>query len=64
MRLKMQEHAKNLEFEQAQKIKILIDSIGVLSERQIARDIIPGDHDIFVSLEKYEKLYVGILQIR
>lgn len=41
MRMKMQDHAKKLEFEEAQKIKILIDSIGVLSEKQIARDIIP-----------------------
>ncbi len=64
MRNKMQEHAKRLEFEEAQKIKTLIDSIGVLAERQLARDIIPGDHDIFVVLEKYEKYHIGIMQIR
>ena len=64
MRTKMQDYAKKLEFEEAQKIKLLIDSLTTLSERQLARDTLPGDHDIFVSLEKYEKLYVGILQIR
>ncbi len=37
----MQNHAKKLEFEEAQKIKILIESIGVLAEKQIARDVIP-----------------------
>ncbi len=64
MRAKMHDHAKKLEFEEAQKIKILIDSLGVLAEKQIARDVIPGDHDIFVVLEKYEKYHIGIMQIR
>jgi excinuclease UvrABC nuclease subunit len=41
MKKKMQDHAKNLQFEEAQKIKVLIDSIGVLAEKQLARDIIP-----------------------
>lgn len=41
MRIKMQDHARKLEFEEAQKIKVLIDSIGVLAEKQIARDVIP-----------------------
>ncbi len=64
MRMKMQDHAKKLEFEEAQKIKILIDSIGVLSEKQIARDVIPWNHDIFIVLEKYEKYHIGLMQIR
>ena len=64
MRGKMYDHAKKLEFEEAQKIKTLIDSLGVLAEKQIARDVIAGDHDIFVVLEKYEKYHIGIMQIR
>ncbi len=61
---KMQEYAKNLEFEKAAKVKAEIEAINVLRQKQLARDILPWDHDIFVALEKYEKLFVGLLQIR
>ena len=64
LKVKMQEHAKKMEFEEAQKIKILLDAIGHISEKQLARDALPWDHDIFVMLEKYEKLYVWVLQVR
>jgi excinuclease ABC subunit C len=61
---KMQSHAQKLEFEAAQKTKELIGALSVLGEKQIVRDILPGDHDIFVWLEKYEKSYSCIIQIR
>lgn len=64
LKSKMQAHAKQLEFEEAQKIKILLDAIWHISEKQLARDALPWDHDIFVMLEKYEKLYVWVLQVR
>lgn len=37
---KMHSHARKLEFEEAQKIKELLDSIGHITEKQIARDLI------------------------
>ncbi len=61
---KMHEHAKNLEFEDAAKIKSQIEAIRTLSEKQLARDVLPGDHDFFVALEKYGKLHVALMQIR
>lgn len=38
---KMRDYAKNLEFEKAGKLKSQIDAMKVLSERQIARDVLP-----------------------
>lgn len=61
---KMQNFAKNLEFEKAQKIKEELDSIAMLSQKQIARDSLPGDHDICVLLEKYNQFFIGFTQIR
>ena len=61
---KMHEHAKNLEFEEAAKLKSQIEAIRTLSEKQLARDVLPGDHDFFVALEKYGKLHVALMQIR
>ncbi len=61
---KMKNYAKNFEFEEAWKIKVQIEAMKNLSEKQIARDVIPWDHDVFVAIEKYDKLFVGLLQIR
>jgi excinuclease ABC subunit C len=60
----MKEKAKNLEFEEAAKIKTQIESIREISVKQIARDTISGDADAFVFLEKYERIFAGIAQIR
>jgi excinuclease UvrABC nuclease subunit len=38
---KMKEYAKSLEFEKAGKLKNQIDAMRMLSEKQIARDVLP-----------------------
>jgi excinuclease ABC subunit C len=60
----MQSKAKNLEFEEAQEIKETIEALRWLHERQTVRDIIDGDVDIYIKYEKYDKVYMGITQIR
>lgn len=56
--------AKSLEFEEAQKIKEQIESIGVLGERQVARDAIKGNADVIAYLEKYDKRFIGVTSVR
>ncbi len=60
----MQEKAKKLEFEEAQKLKLQIEQIEKLGTKQIARDSIPGDHDVIISIEKYHKNFIGLTEIR
>lgn len=60
----MQERAKKLEFEEAQKIKLQIEQIEKLGTKQIARDSIPGDYDAIISIEKYGKNFIGLTEIR
>ncbi|MGP1582813.1 MAG: excinuclease ABC subunit UvrC [Candidatus Altimarinota bacterium] len=64
LREKMQIFAKNLEFEKAQKIKEEIAAIEMFSERQIARDMVDGDVDACVILEKYNQIFVGLTSVR
>lgn len=61
---KMREFAKNLEFEKANEMKTEIAALEMLSERQIARDAIPGDHDAAVLYEKYGQFFLGLTKIR
>lgn len=64
LRERMQQKAKKLEFEEAQKLKLQIEQIERLGTKQIARDSIPGDYDVIVSIEKYGKVFIGITEIR
>lgn len=64
LRMKMQEKAKKLEFEEAQKLKLQIEQIEKLGTKQIARDSIPGDYDAIISIEKYHKNFIGLTEIR
>ncbi|MDD2871814.1 MAG: excinuclease ABC subunit UvrC, partial [Candidatus Gracilibacteria bacterium] len=61
---KMKEKAKNLLFEEAQKYKEKLDSIKILEENQIVRDGVTGDYNIINFIEKFEKTYIGIIEIR
>ncbi len=61
---KMKQKAKKLEFEEAAKIKEQIKNINDLSERQIARDTITWNNDVLVFLEKYEKNFISVTEIR
>lgn len=64
LRTKMQEKARKLEFEEAQKIKLRLEQIEKLGTKQIARDSIPGDYDAIISIEKYSKNFIGLTEIR
>jgi excinuclease ABC subunit C len=64
LRARMQERAKKLEFEEAQKLKLQIEQIKKLGTKQIARDSIPGDYDAIISIEKYGKNFIGLTEIR
>lgn len=61
---KMKTYAKELKFEQAQKIKETIESIKILDNSQIVRDFIEWDYDIINYLEKYDKKYIWIMEVR
>lgn len=61
---KMKILASELKFEQAQKIKETIESIKILDNSQIVRDFIEWDWDIINYLEKYNKKYIGIMEVR
>ena len=54
----MNTHAKNLNFEKAQEVKVSLESLKSLYERQVVRDNVHGNIDILVKYEKYEKLYI------
>gem|GEM_PF-689437 len=64
LRNRMQQKAKQLEFEEAQKLKLQIEQIERLGTKQIARDSIPGDYDVIVGIEKYSKIFIGLTEIR
>lgn len=61
---KMQVFAKNLQFEEAQKIKIQIESLESLDISQNIRDKITGNHDVIHYIDKYDHIYVWVIEIR
>lgn len=64
LEIKMQEEAKKQEFEQAAKTRDDIQSLKILGENQIVRDFVSGDFEIINILKKYEKSYIGCIEIR
>lgn len=64
LKIKMQDFAKNLQFEEAQKIKIQIESLQSLDISQNIRDKITGNHDVIHYLEKYDHIYAWVIEIR
>jgi excinuclease ABC subunit C len=64
LKQKMMVHAKNLEFEEAAKIKEQVVGISHLGEKQIARDAISGNYDAVVILEKYGSFFGTISKLR
>lgn len=61
---KMIEKAKKLEFEEAEKIKKDIESIKSLDNHQIVRDFVKWDCDIINYIEKFDKIYIWLIEIR
>ena len=64
LREQMMERAGRQEFEEAGKIKSQLEAISVLAERQIARDAVRGSYDVISLLDKYERFWVGVTEIR
>ncbi len=60
----MNAYAKDLNFEKAQEVKVSLESLKSLYEKQIVRDNVHGNIDILVKYEKYEKVYIWFSQIR
>lgn len=64
LEMKMKEKAKALKFEEAQEIKEDIISFRSLDESQSVRDFVEGNYDVINYIEKYDKFYVWIIEIR
>lgn len=60
----MQRYAENLQFEEAQKKKISLEALGSLDSMQIVRDWVKWDYIVVQILEKYENIYVWIIDIQ
>ncbi len=61
---KMHTYAKNLQFEEAGKIKEDIQAIHSISQNQIVLDIVWYDADVIQFLEKYNRFYIAKIEIR
>ena len=64
LKVKMHEYAKKLEFEKAAETKKYIESIESLEASQIVRDGIKWNYDIINHIEKYEKNFIWLIEIR
>ncbi|MDP2090032.1 MAG: excinuclease ABC subunit UvrC [Candidatus Gracilibacteria bacterium] len=60
---KMREKAKNLQFEEAQKIKEKLASICILEETQIVREGVTGNYNVINFVEKFDKFHIGMIEI-
>ncbi len=60
----MKRFAANLQFEEAQKRKLSLEALDSLDTLQVVRDGVKGDYFIIQSLEKYENMYVWVIQIQ
>lgn len=56
--------AKELKFEEAGKIKKDLESIKSLEEKQIVRDWVEWDYKIINYIEKFEKFYIWMIEIK
>lgn len=61
---RMKEYAEKLEFEEAWKVKVMLESVTSLKEEQIINGAIKEDLDVINFLEKYWKFYVSKIEIR
>lgn len=63
LELEMQKKAKNLEFEEAQKIKENIESIKTLDVYQIVREWVIWNYKIINYIEKFDKFFIWMIEI-
>jgi excinuclease ABC subunit C len=64
LRREMSEYSKALRFEEAQKTKERLESLELLSERQVARNEVKEDLDALVTMEKNSRSYVAFCRVR
>jgi excinuclease ABC subunit C len=64
MEADMYAKAKNMEFEEAKKIKDTLAALKSMYEKQTVRDVVGGDYDICVIHTKYDHKWVGICEVR
>ncbi len=61
---KMYQNAKELKFEEAQKIKDNLESIKILEQNQIVRDWVDWDYNVINFIEKFERFFIGMIEIK
>jgi len=64
LKAEMTEKSKNLQFEQALKIKQNLEAIEVLEWNQLVRDFVEWDYDILNFVKKYWEFFVCQITIR
>lgn len=60
----MKQKASELKFEEAWKLKQDLESLKTLEENQIVRDWVNWDFNIVNFIEKFEKFYIWMIEIR
>lgn len=55
--------AKTLHFEEAQKRKLSLEALESLETLQVVRDGVKGNYFVVQVLEKYEHMYIGVIEI-
>lgn len=60
----MKKKASEYKFEEAGEIKESIESIRSLENTQIVRDFLEGNYDVINYIEKYDSLFIGVIEIR
>lgn len=61
---KMQEAARDKRYEEAAEYKNIITQVEASGSRQIVRDAIQGDATIAVMLEKYDQVFLSLVDIK
>ena len=64
LELEMKEKASKLEFEEAGKIKEVLDSLDSMEQTQIVRDWVSGDFNVVNYISKFDKFYIALIEIR
>lgn len=64
LRTKMQEAAAKRAYEKAGEYKSMMQQIEATGNAQIVRDVIDGDAYVIVALEKYDKTFMGVVEIQ
>ncbi len=60
----MKKKARDLKFEEAQKLKENLESIQLLEQSQIVRDGVDWDYNIINYIEKYDRFFIWMIEIK